>query len=187
MTKVIFVHLFMYSFTLHPYHCPPSQFPIHIVPLTIASSFSKEVGARHLQCNDHEKNHSMETPTQTFLSSKLFYFLSTLHLPLCFFFHCEKLEHVSNPYFCLMPGAIWLGCKSFLSLSRFTFLFPAKDTLQHVHTESCMQTCNICARKMNSLYGHQGGVCDFRITYSGSRCGMRLQTPQDFIFTISIS
>lgn len=106
---------------------PPSRFPIHIVPLTIASSFSKKVGARHLQYNDHEKNHSMEKPHLDIPEFKAFLLLFyTPFAFMFFFFYCEKLEHVSNPYFCLMPGAIWLGCKSFLSLSRFTFFFLQK-------------------------------------------------------------
>lgn len=70
------------------------------------------------------------------------FFTSCLHaFPIIGFFYCEKLGHVSKPYFLLMPGAIWLGCKSFFSVLRFMFL-AGKDRLEHACTESCMHTEN---------------------------------------------
>lgn len=122
------------------------------------SSFPDEEGVRNLlQYHDYEKNDLMGKPHLDIPEFKgfwfffFFFFLLLLvytHFPLRnFFFDCEKLEHVSKPYFCLMPGAIWLGCKSFLSVLRLTFFFSGKDRLQHAHRESCMQTCSTSDRK----------------------------------------
>lgn len=93
-----------------------------------------------------------------------------------FFFYCEKLGHVSKPYFPLMPGAIWLGCKSFFSVLRFMFL-AGKDSLLHEHTESCMHTEShrhvVCVLGKWTVHeGHEWEDCDFVITYPGSKCNM---------------